>query len=218
VDNLRWIERAAWGAGVAALTIWGAATVARHLGSTHELRRFQAAREPAPRPLHGISFSAPNTALWDPKRIAEWRATQTPSAPPPLAVLRIPRVGVEAPVLEGTDDWTLNRGVGHIEDTAAPGVDGNVGIAGHRDGFFRPLKDITSGDLLEVETRAGVAQYHVDRVWIVNPDDVSVLDPTPSPSVTLVTCYPFYYVGSAPQRFIVRAVRADATGLRASRQ
>jgi sortase A len=138
--------------------------------------------------------------------------------PPPLAVLRIPRVGVEAPVLEGTDDWTLNRGVGHIEDTAAPGVDGNVGIAGHRDGFFRPLKDITPGDLLEVETRAGVAQYHVDRVWIVNPDDVSVLDPTPSPSVTLVTCYPFYYVGSAPQRFIVRAVRADATGLRASRQ
>ncbi len=217
-DNLRWIERAAWGAGVAALTIWGAAAVARHLGSTHELQRFQAAREPAPRPLQGISFSAPNTALWDPKRIAEWRATQTPSAPPPLAVLRIPRVGVEAPVLEGTDDWTLNRGVGHIEDTAAPGVDGNVGIAGHRDGFFRPLKDITSGDLLEVETRAGVAQYHVDRVWIVNPDDVSVLDPTPSPSVTLVTCYPFYYVGSAPQRFIVRAVRADATGLRASRQ
>lgn len=217
-NNLRWIERTAWVAGVVALTIWGGAAVARHLGSARELQRFQAARKPAPQPLPAISFSAPNTELWDPKRIAEWRATQTASAPPPLAVLRIPRLGVEAPVLEGTDDWTLNRGVGHIEDTAAPGVDGNVGIAGHRDGFFRPLKDVTTGDLLEVETRAGVAQYHVDHVWIVDPDEVSVLDPTPLPAVTLVTCYPFYYVGSAPQRFIVRAVRADATGLRAARQ
>jgi sortase A len=132
-------------------------------------------------------------------------------------VLRIPRIGVEAPLLEGTDDWTLNRGVGHIEDTAAPGAAGNVGIAGHRDGFFRALKDVNEGDLLEIETRAGVAHYRIERTWIVAPDDVSVLDPTAVPSVTLVTCYPFYFVGSAPQRFIVRAERTGALSAHAAR-
>jgi sortase A len=111
------------------------------------------------------------------------------------------------PVLEGTDDWTLNRAVGHIEDTATPGSSGNCGIAGHRDGFFRCLKDIANGDVLELEGRDRVDRYVVERTWIVDPEDVSVLDPTPAPSITLVTCYPFYFVGSAPQRFIVRAVR-----------
>jgi sortase A len=114
-------------------------------------------------------------------------------------------------VLGGTDDWTLNRAVGHIEGTAGPGAAGNSGIAGHRDGFFRGLKDVAVGDAIELETLGAVHHYRVTRTWIVEPDDVSVLDPTASPAVTLVTCYPFYFVGSAPQRFIVRAVRVDAT-------
>jgi sortase A len=101
--------------------------------------------------------------------------------------------------------------LGHIEDTAPPGTDGNTGIAGHRDGFFRVLKDITEGDTIELQTLAGRETYRVERTWIVEPEDVSVLDPTPSRSLTLVTCYPFYFVGSAPQRFIVRAVSVGNT-------
>jgi len=131
------------------------------------------------------------------------------SAPPPLAVLRIPKVHLEVPVLPGTDDFTLNRAVGHIDDTAMPGAEGNSGIAGHRDGFFRGLKDIAPGDAIELETLRGKELYTVERTWVVSPEDVSVLDATPTRSLTLVTCYPFYHVGPAPHRFIVRAGRVE---------
>ena len=212
--RLRWIERTAWVTGFVAVSIWGGSVLMRHASAARELKQFEAARDLS-RPLT-ISYRAPDTHLWDPKRILEWQATQKDASPPPLAVLRIARLGIEAPVLEGTDELTLNRGVGHIEDTAKPEGEGNVGIAGHRDGFFRALKDIAQGDTMELETRAGVARYSVERSWIVSPDDVTVLDPTPSPSITLVTCYPFYYVGSAPQRFIVRAVRTGELSARAA--
>jgi sortase A len=202
-----------WLVGLAGLAIWVASVAVRQAGAAHELQRFERARETA-----GVMHvNAPDTALWDSKRILAWQESRNDASPPPLAVLRIARLGIEAPVLEGTSDWTLNRGVGHIEDTAVPGADGNVGIAGHRDGFFRALKDVNTGDMLEIETRAGVAQYRIERSWIVDPDDVSVLDPTAVPAVTLVTCYPFYFVGSAPQRFIVRAVRTGAMSARAAR-
>ena len=125
-------------------------------------------------------------------------------------MLRLPRLGLEAPILAGTDDKTLNRGIGHIEGAALPGAPGNSGLAGHRDGFFRVLKDIAVGDVLEVETLDGRRSYIVDRASIVHPDDVSVLEPTPSEAVTLVTCYPFYFVGSAPNRFIVRATQGGS--------
>ncbi len=108
-------------------------------------------------------------------------------------------------MLPGTDDGTLDRGVGHVANTPQPGADGNSGIAGHRDGFFRGLKDITPGDAIELETFAADDVYRVERIWVVTPEDVSVLDPTSTSALTLITCYPFYFVGSAPQRFIVRA-------------
>jgi sortase A len=155
--------------------------------------------------------ATPDHSLWSPERVRAWHDTLKGETPAPLAVLRIPRIRVEVAVLEGTDDWTLNRAVGHIEDTATPGTQGNSGIAGHRDGFFRGLKDVRAGDVIEIETLSSVASYRVERMWIVEPEDVSVLDLTATPSVTLVTCYPFYFVGSAPQRFIVRAVRTEAT-------
>ena len=120
------------------------------------------------------------------------------AGPAPLAVLRIPKIRLEVPVLPGTDDRILDRGVGHIEDTAPPGTDGNSGIAGHRDGFFRGLKDIVPGDAIELDTLDGKEAYRVERTWVVDPEDVSVLDPTPTRVLTLVTCYPFYFVGSAP--------------------
>ena len=144
-------------------------------------------------------------SLWSPARVRGWQLASTQPAPAALAVLKIARLRLTVPVFEGTDDATLDRGAGHIEGTAAPGADGNSGIAGHRDGFFRVLKDIVPGDVMELETLRTTVTYRVERTWIVEPDDVSVLDPTPSGAVTLVTCYPFYFIGSAPQRFIVRA-------------
>ena len=208
------VERAAWILGLGAFAIWAALYVAGVLGSQQDLQRFAALRasqltQPAPaenaRSLPQVA--TPDLSLWDLKRVTAWRATLTRPAPPPLAVLRIPRLRLEVAVLPGTDDFVLDRAVGHIDDTALPGMDGNSGIAGHRDGFFRGLKGIAAGDAIEVETLTERQMYHVERTWIVTPDDVSVLDPTPIPSLTLVTCYPFYYIGSAPQRFIVRAVR-----------
>ena len=123
----------------------------------------------------------------------------------PLAILRIPSIHLEAPVLGGTDNITLNRGVGQIAGTAAPGEKGNVGLAGHRDGFFRNLKDINQGDAIVLETMNTSETYIVDRILITGPDDVSVLQPRDAQSLTLVTCYPFYFIGPAPRRFIVEA-------------
>ena len=123
----------------------------------------------------------------------------------PLALLRIPRLEIDVPVFEGTDDLVLNRGVGRIEGTAFPGEAGNIGIAGHRDGFFRPLKDIVVGDTIVLDSTSETTTFLVEELHIVDPSDVWVLEATDTPSVTLVTCYPFYFIGSAPQRFIVRA-------------
>ena len=212
----RWVfaERMAWILALGALAIWGAVRVAGVLGSRHDLQRFDALRaSQSTQPAHVENAGSlphatnPDLTLWDVKRIKAWQTALTRPAPPPLAVLRIPRLRLEVAVLPGTDDFVLDRAVGHIDDTALPGMDGNSGIAGHRDGFFRGLKDITAGDAIELETLNARQLYRVERTWIVDQEDVSVLDPTPVPSLTLVTCYPFYYFGSAPQRFIVRAAR-----------
>jgi sortase A len=123
-----------------------------------------------------------------------------------LAVLRIPALDLEVPILEGTDEVTLNRGVGRIAGTSLPGQgSGNIGIAGHRDGFFRRLKDVRTGDAIELATMSRTDIYVVDRIEVISPNDVAVLQPRPKNSVTLVTCYPFYFVGPAPRRFIVQA-------------
>ncbi len=122
-----------------------------------------------------------------------------------LAVLRIPALHLEVPVLEGTDEVTLNRGVGRIAGTSRPGQGGNIGIAGHRDGFFRKLKDIRTGDAIELVTISRTDVFVVDQIRITRPADVSVLRPRVKDSLTLVTCYPFYFVGPAPSRYIVEA-------------
>lgn len=130
-------------------------------------------------------------------------------APPiPHAVLgkiEIQQVGISAMVAEGVDHATLKRGVGHIPGTALPGEDGNIVLAAHRDTFFRPLRKIQKGDEIALTTLNGAYRYRVESIQIVGPDDVGVLKPTSLPTLTLVTCYPFYFVGAAPKRFIVRA-------------
>jgi len=144
-------------------------------------------------------------SLWDSARIRAYERTLNLSFPAPEAILRVPRLGIEVPVLEGTSDITLNRGVGHIAGTALPGQPGNIAITGHRDGFFRPLKDAREGDIIEVQRKSQTDRYIVSKIKIVFPSDTSVLNNTTDPTLTLVTCYPFYFVGAAPQRYIIQA-------------
>ena len=122
-----------------------------------------------------------------------------------LAQLDIPRAGLSVMVMDGTDDATLRVAVGHIPGTRLPGPAGNVGLAGHRDSFFRGLSKLRIGDEITLTTREDTLHYTVESMRIVSPDDVSVLEDTSYPALTLVTCYPFYYVGPAPQRWIVGA-------------
>ena len=143
-------ERTAWGFGFVCLVAWGAQYTAGVTGARHELERFAVLQAAAAQ-----QTATPDLSLWDPERVSAWRRALNEPAPPPLAVLRIPKIRLDVPVLPGTDEGTLNRAVGHIDDTALPGTDGNSGIAGHRDGFFRGLKDIVPGDVIELETVRG---------------------------------------------------------------
>jgi len=148
-------------------------------------------------------------SLWSAERVREYKESVTHDTGLPLAVLRIPKLRLEVPVFDGTDELTLNKGAGRIVGTARLGESGNTGIAGHRDGFFRGLKDISPNDGLDLILPDRTEHYVVSDIQITTPEDVSVLRPTATPMLTLVTCYPFYFVGSAPQRFIVRATRSE---------
>ena len=171
-----------------------------------------AAPAPPPPPPRELSWSGKvDMSLWSEVRVKAYKAALLRETPRTLAILRIPRLKLEVPVHDGTTDAVLDLAAGLIESTALPGTPGNVGIAAHRDGFFRVLKDIKEGDVLVLDTPGAAEQYRVEWIRITTPDDVSVIEPTPGPAVTLVGCYPFYHVGSAPQRFIVRALPATGS-------
>jgi len=129
----------------------------------------------------------------------------TPAESPVVGRLEIPRLGVSTMVLEGIDDDTLRRAVGRIPGTAVPGQVGNIGVAGHRDTFFWPLQRIRKNDTIRLTTHSATHHYQVESMMIVGPRDVRVLKPTRRPVLTLVTCYPFDFVGRAPRRFVVQA-------------
>ena len=130
-----------------------------------------------------------------------------PSVAGALGEIEIPRIGVAAMIVEGIDNRTLRRAVGHIPGTPLPGQQGNVGIAGHRDTFFRALRNVRQDDEINLTTYDGSYHYRVTSTQIVEPDATQVLDHSDGDILTLVTCYPFYFVGPAPRRFIVRAQR-----------
>jgi sortase A len=157
------------------------------------------------RPTARVDFS-----LWSGQRVKAYAEALAAKLATPLAVLSIPKLGLDVPVFDGTDELTLNRGAGRIVGTARPGEQGNIGIAAHRDGFFRSLKDIQVGDQIELAVLRRKFVYTVDSITVVKPSDVTVLQARPRPSLTLVTCYPFYFVGDAPQRYIVHASLADS--------
>lgn len=146
-----------------------------------------------------------DTSLWSVTRIKEYEEALILNEKMPLGVLKIEKLKLEVPIFNGTSDLILNRGLGRIIGTSRIDQQGNLGIAGHRDSFFRGLKDIKVGDTMELKTLSGNDHYKVTSITITHPDDVSVLAPTDDSTITLVTCYPFYFVGHAPERYIVKA-------------
>jgi sortase A len=176
------LEWALLGIGIGTLGVFGYESV--------EARRFQAQQTAA------FEYAAKSERA--PSRVAPGGL---------VGMLDVPRLKLSTPVIEGDDDRTLKRAVGHLPDTPLPWESGNSAMAGHRDGLFRPLKDVKVGDEIRFRTTRDEFIYRVTKTSIVAPDDVSVLEPQAQAGLTLITCYPFYYVGSAPQRFIVHATR-----------
>lgn len=222
--SLGWVEAGFYLAGIAMLSVFfllrfdgqrqrEAGIAAFHASAA--ARNVTEAGNPvgaAPAPRFETAVAGPDQSLWAAQRIRDYEASLQIEGAPPLAVLSIEKVGIEVPVYDGTDEYNLNRGVGRIEGTAAVDAVGNLGIAGHRDSFFRGLKDIAVGDRLELMTTQGNVQYSISSIDIVDPRDVWVLAPTDQRTLTLVTCYPFYYVGHAPKRFIVKATAEHLLG------
>jgi sortase A len=155
-----------------------------------------------------------NERSWLPPSGGSPRRPASSQLPPRayVARLEIERLGLSTVVREGADDSTLRTAAGHLSDTPLPGEPGNSAIAGHRDTLFRKLQDVRVGDRIAVTRPAGTAYFTVRDTRVVAPTDVSVLAPTEGPTLTLVTCYPFRYIGPAPNRFVVRATE-DARGV-----
>ena len=172
-------------------------------GVPHQVHQHDDARRLAPT-VHGAPHRPPlpADAHADP-------VVTAPDADGFLGVLEVPRLGLSTVIFEGIDGKTLRRSVGHIPGTSFPGADGNVGIAGHRDRFFGGLKDLAEDDLMILRTPDASYTYRVDSIRIVAPDRTDVLEPTGVRGITLVTCYPFYFVGPAPERFVVFAHQID---------
>jgi sortase A len=201
-------------AGVGLIALAGSVYIAGRVHSRMSLARFHSETDgrAAIRSAGSDGHEFPvDTSLWSEKRIHQYEQTLAEQFDEPLAVLKIDRIHLEVPVFDGTDDRILDRGVGRIVGTAHVGEQGNLGIAGHRDGFFRGLKDMTVGDAVELETRAGVQTYTIDSVKIVSPADVSVLRQDGAAAITLVTCFPFYFIGSAPQRYVIHATLSEGS-------
>jgi sortase A len=191
---VRWIERCLVIIGITCL-IWAGATSLSAIvyqveqSVSLERRDHSLDRSEADRPAHGV---------------------ETPvEASTPIGRLEIPRIGLSVVVAEGDDENTLKVAVGHLPDTPLPWQEGSSALAGHRDTFFRPLRRIQAGDEIRFATRQGTFRYRVMRHIVVEPDELWVLDASPAAALTLITCYPFDYIGPAPRRFVVHAERMD---------
>jgi sortase A len=207
---LRWSRYLFFTVGILALGYVGFVLLDARLFQADQSRRFQQElNELKPpiisdRPLHGSPISS-KAAEVDPVRVE--RLDMAGIGATPLGRIEISKIGLAAMILEGTDARTLRRAVGHIPGTPLPGQQGNVAITGHRDTFFRPLRNIREDDEIRLTTLSGSYRYLVDSIKVVEPEDTEVLDNSDDAILTLVTCYPFYFVGPAPKRFIVRAHR-----------
>lgn len=218
------LEIACWTLGIVLITLYFGARAHGELERRQAVATFTQARSAMSAETHvtrdtdqisldqaSPAHPAPDQTHWSESRVRAYatQVTQSESQALPAALLRIRRVDLEVPVYADTSERNLNRGAGLVAGTAPPGSDGNIAIAAHRDGYFRALKDVALGDIVELESLSQRRWYRVIDLSIVEPTDISPLHDTDVPAVTLVTCYPFYFVGNAPQRFIVRAVAVD---------
>ena len=192
-----WIESLLLGTGIVCLVWWAVVSL--------QATRYQYEHRAALERMRGATPAVVNDSA----------ALPTGSL---IGSLDIPRLRLSAVIAEGDDDATLKVAIGHLPDTPLPWHEGNSALAGHRDTFFRPLQHIRVGDELRVSTLHGDVRYHVREMMVVGPNDVWILDPTDRPTLTLITCYPFSYVGKAPRRFIVRAERTTTAAAKEVKQ
>ncbi|MFC1796607.1 class D sortase [Pseudomonadota bacterium] len=202
-----WLETALFLGGIALLTVFSQAWA----DNGEQAEEGSATQHPVwiQDPYSGENFLTyvrePDYSLWNKARIEDYEESIQVEADPPLGVLTIDSVNIQVPIYNGTEEFNLNRGAGRVKGMARMDEDGNLAISSHRDGFFRGLKDIKVGDEILVQTTKGVEIYEVSSVTIVPKEDISPLDPTTEKTLTLITCYPFYFVGHAPKRWIVIA-------------
>jgi sortase A len=199
----RRVDALFFAAGLALVGIWATASLESHAYQKTQARRLDAIVPAVAAADRGATTAAASTPFIATAARSEAGRTGL------VGRIEIPRLKLSAVVAEGMDEPTLKRAVGHVPRTAFPGEYGNVGLAAHRDSFFRKLRGIRKSDVIRITTPDGTFQYAVDTITIVTPEQVEYLYPTVSPVVTLVTCYPFDYVGNAPKRFIVRARQVD---------
>lgn len=229
----RWIEISAWTAGSLLLAAYGSAELYFSYAHRQGITQFEAARarvsdlslrrdgsgpastvDEVERPPSSVSspavlkFASPDMSLWSASRVASYMRHSDRGAP--VGVLQIPTLALEVPVYSELSENNMSRGAAWIGGTAPLGSTGNVGIAAHRDGYFRPLQNIRIGDAVQLQTLFGHRDYVVEDIRIVSPKEIEVLAPAAGDVLTLVTCYPFYFAGPAPKRFIVRAHPANA--------
>ena len=203
-NGLRKIEAALWLVGLLCISVYGFAKI-------QSARAQSAAVSDLESQWREEARAAPDQSLWSEQQIANHEQIGVEGDDlSPLALLSISSVGIRVAVFEGTSDRVLNLGAGRVPGTGKFGAVGNVALAGHRDSYFRGLKDIAIGDDIKLRHGDGVVNYSLTELFVVDPDAVHVLEPTQDATLTLITCYPFYFVGHAPQRFIVRAV-AEST-------
>jgi sortase A len=200
MNKLR-LEIAFWMIGLAFTAAYGIARVDAAVSGSRDVASFH-------------SLAEPDARLWSASRRQSWLLTPQPAADELVGVLVIRSLQIEAPLYADTSELYLNRGVGLIPQMARPDQLGNIGIAGHRDGFFRALEAIEQGATIELITRSASYRYRVVTVDVVGRDNTELLRRSDSPLLTLVTCHPFYFVGSAPDRFVVRSVLISSQGRR----
>jgi len=209
------LESCCWVLGFALVLTWLASTLLAEFGHRWALAAFEQSRpgvalaalpvSAEPLQQSGLIYAPPDQSAWSAERIrqyveARWKVPITPEA-----VIRIGALGLEVPVFPGATEANMTRGAGRIIGSPRFGEPGNVSVSSHRDGFFRKLRDIKVGDEIVVDTRAATYRYVVEEIRITEPTDTVVLWPGDVPELTLVTCYPFDFIGRAPQRYVVRA-------------
>ena len=213
---LRWSRYLCLSVGVLLLGYCGFVLLDASLYQTYQSRLFQQSlksRAPSKSSAENLQASPLHAAEEEPNRAQTENHGIDGRGSSALGRIEINAIGLEAMIMEGTDAKTLRRAVGHISGTPLPGQQGNVAIAGHRDTFFRALRNIRKNDEITLTTLSGSYRYRVDSIKVVQPDDSAVLDNSDAEILTLVTCYPFYLVGPAPKRFVVRAHRVSAEAL-----